>query len=112
MQPKPYSTARRSHRQSAAFPVTLLVRSRLRQTEYSGHTVDISLEGARLCCTVILRPGQVIAVVPDEGRAFALRGRVVWVGSPGTERAGLAGLEFLPRPQKPISGWKSRLIGK
>ena len=107
MQPGANSTARRSIREPATLPVTLLVGSRLRETEYRGYTVDISLEGARIRSGVRLKRGQVIAVVPAEGRGFAVWSRVIWVGSSGTDRAGLAGLEFLPKQHESVSGWKA-----
>ncbi len=55
--------------------------------------LDSSKDGFRVGGVHNLRRGQVVELVLGESSHSSARCRVVWIGKPGTERAGEAGLE-------------------
>ncbi len=91
----PHVLERRGKRIFARVPLTLLLESHGKKRAHRAFTVDFSELGARVRAGSILSPGQLVEVIPDEAPHYAVRGRVVWVRAAGSERYGLAGLEFL-----------------
>lgn len=82
---------RRSKRFSAQFPIKLILESMFNKSACDALTLDISPSGARVRSKLPLAPGQSVRVVPNEGIARAIPGRIVWASaSPGGE----AGIEF------------------
>ena len=85
---------RQSDRKIVKMAVILFVESDGELEKHEALTLDLSTHGARIQSNILLRPGQVVEVVPGEG-AIPVPGRVVWVGKPASDLEGQAGLEFL-----------------
>lgn len=89
---------RRSERSQIEMTVRLLIpRPGSDDLVHRALTRDFSNFGARVICQVPLVPGQRVRFIPRNAdqRSLAVPGRVVWVGEPGSERSGQAGIEFL-----------------
>jgi hypothetical protein len=65
------------------------------KTEVQARTSDLSQYGTALYAEARLEAGQLVEVIPNEGPEFAIRARVIWVGSPEVDKGCPAGLEFL-----------------
>ena len=85
---------RRCERATVAKSVTLVVETDRSRIAHSAFAVDLSELGIRIRSGVDLRPGQLVAIIPNEGGAHAVPSRVVWVAEEGSE-AGEAGIAFL-----------------
>ena len=75
--------------------VLLLADSPDGTTEHEANTLDMSQFGLRVHSAIGLTPGQVVAVVPQEGPDHAMSARVIWAGKMESAEGGEAGLEFL-----------------
>jgi hypothetical protein len=86
---------RRSSRVNIACPVRIsgLLPNHIQFAE-DAQIVTISKFGARLRAPIQLHIGMRITVEPVRGKKSAVF-RVVWVGRPGSPRAGEVGLEYL-----------------
>jgi PilZ domain len=84
----------RAKRFAAQLPIKLLLDSRSRKSACDALTMDISPAGARVRAKVPLAPGQAVRVVPNEGIARAIPGRIVWVNRIMASPNGEAGIEF------------------
>ena len=62
---------------------------------YRCQLIDVSPEGVRLKVDAKLSPGDIVDVISGEGRLHTTPCRIVWVGKPGTEQDGEAGLQLL-----------------
>ena len=92
----PRRAGRRFQRLPTKEKAILLVHSETGQREYEGVTINSSPQGARIQTSYFsLAPGQIVEVSLTEGLRRAARCRAVWAGSPGSERYGQAGIEFL-----------------
>ena len=96
------ANTRRSERVQARFPVTLLVDSRDRNSKHDAWTVDLSQVGASIRTGAVLVPGQILEVNLSKAMRCAARSRVIWVGSPASDRFDQAGLEFIAPLPTPI----------
>ncbi len=86
---------RRSLRRPLRLAVILISDPEGQEAKGEAYTADFSQHGLRVQTNLSLNPGQVVEVITNDGPEFAVRGRVVWIGEPASERAGEAGLEFL-----------------
>jgi PilZ domain len=85
---------RRSRRFTAQLPVKLILESFFDKSACDALTLDISPSGARVQAKAPLAPGQSVRVVPSEGIARAIPGRIVWVSRLKAASNGEAGIEF------------------
>lgn len=86
---------RRSPRVPARRAVLLLVEAE----QCGARTLDVSQHGVRLESQTLLKPGQVLELLPTETSGGPIRCVVVWAGDVGSDREGEAGLNFLtPQP--------------
>ena len=85
---------RRSKRFTAQLPIKLILESLLGKSACDALTLDISPSGARVRAKAELAPGQAVRVVPNEGIARAIPGRIVWVNRIMATANGEAGIEF------------------
>jgi hypothetical protein len=86
---------RRSARVPARKAVLLIVESE----QCGARTLDVSQHGVRVECQTLLKPGQVLELLPSENSGGPIRCVVVWAGDVGSDREGEAGLNFLtPQP--------------
>lgn len=85
---------RRSKRFTAQLPIKLILESLFDKSASDALTLDISPSGARVQAKVPLAPGQAVRVVPNEGIARAIPGRVVWVNRLQAAANREAGIEF------------------
>ena len=85
---------RRSKRFTAQLPIKLILESLFDKSACDALTLDISPSGARVQAKVPLAPGQAVRVVPNEGIARAIPGRIVWVNRLRAATKGEAGIEF------------------
>ncbi|MBZ5546218.1 MAG: PilZ domain-containing protein [Acidobacteriia bacterium] len=86
---------RRAGRLPAKLAIVLILDSAGEKTEVQAQSSDLSQYGAGLYAEADLQAGQLVEVVPSEGLKYAVRARVIWVGSPEAEKGRRAGLEFL-----------------
>jgi hypothetical protein len=94
MQTAPFGHLRRSQRDIATIPVTLVVRSESSKVDHEAYTIDISLRGVCIRTALELVPGEQVGIVPKGEFPHAIPARVVWVrGESGLWY--VAGLEFL-----------------
>ncbi len=97
---EPQTDKRRCARKRVRLAVILLAESEGKSVEGEASTVDLSEYGARVETDIRLTQGQIVEVITNEGPEFAVRGRVIWTGSVGSEQEGQVGLEFLtPLPK-------------
>lgn len=100
MQTRPFGHLRRSQREAATIPVTLVVLPE-GSKDREAHTIDVSLRGVRVRTALKLVPGKQVGVVPKgefprviPTHVIWIPTRVVWVrGEP--DPWSVAGLEFL-----------------
>ncbi len=85
---------RRTRRFVAQLPIKLILESLFDKSACDALTLDISPSGARVRAKVPMAPGQAVRVVPNEGSARAIPGRVVWVARLAAAPGGEAGIEF------------------
>ena len=85
---------RRSKRFTAQLPIKLILESLFDKSACDALTLDISPSGARVRAKALLAPGQAVRVVPSEGIARAIPGRIVWVNRMRAANNGEAGIEF------------------
>jgi PilZ domain len=85
---------RRSKRFTAQLPIKLIFDKLFNKSACDALTLDISPSGARVRAKVPLAPGQAVHVVPNEGVARAIPGRIVWVNRIVASPNGEAGIEF------------------
>jgi hypothetical protein len=86
---------RRVGRFPAKLALVLILDSEGEKTEVQAQTSDLSQYGTGLLADAPLEAGQLVEIVPSEGPEFAIRARVIWVGSPEADKGCPAGLEFL-----------------
>ncbi len=86
---------RRCERAAVAKSVTLVVETDRSRISHTAFAVDLSELGIRIRSGVDLRPGQLVAIIPNEGSEQTVPSRVVWVAEEGSKRAGEAGIAFL-----------------
>jgi PilZ domain len=86
---------RQSERRAVAKSFVLFVDSDRDKIANNAFAIDLSSLGTRIRSTVKLVPGQLVTIVPKEGSEQAISSRVIWVGAPGSQRAGEAGIAFL-----------------
>ena len=89
---------RRSPRTPVEMPVMLLISdSPTQESPHRAVTKDFSNYGARVTSPVPLSEGQALRFIPRDVNqpSLAVPGRVIWVGQPGSEGSGQAGIEFL-----------------
>jgi hypothetical protein len=86
---------RRVGRFPAKLALVLILDREGEKTEVEAQTSDLSQYGTRLSTESPLEAGQLVEILPSEGPEFAIRARVVWVGSPEEDTGCSAGLEFL-----------------
>jgi hypothetical protein len=91
---------RRGPRTKAEGSLVLAVDTDRSQIANNAFAVDFSLLGARVRTSIDLRAGQLVIVVPNEGKGEAVPSRVVWVGQSGSDSTREVGLAFL-HPVKP-----------
>jgi hypothetical protein len=94
MQTVPSADLRRSQREVATIPVSLVVRSEARKVDNEAYTIDISLRGVCVRTALELVPGEQVGVVPKGEFPHAIPARVVWVRGEA-DFWSVAGLEFL-----------------
>jgi hypothetical protein len=87
---------RRSQRTGTKLTAKLLVELHGQKTEHNINVLDMPAEGMKILTDVNLAVSQLVGIIPAEGRRFMKWSSVVWVGTPGSEEEGEAGLEFLP----------------
>lgn len=97
-----FPITRRSERRPVRIAVLLLLESGGEQVEQEASTVDLSQHGLRVQAKLVLTPGQLVQIIPNEGPEYALLSRVVWVGPTSSDRGGEAGLEFLNPLPAPV----------
>jgi|SRR6516225_932874 hypothetical protein len=86
---------RRSPRAKAEGPVTIVVDTDGSRIANNAFAVDFSDLGAGVRTGIDLQAGQLVIVIPNEGRGEAVPSRVVWIGQKGSERTSDVGLAFL-----------------
>jgi hypothetical protein len=86
---------RRVGRLPAKLALVLILDPEGEKTQVPAETSDLSQYGTALCTEASLQAGQVVEIVPNEGPEYAIRARVIWVGSPEADKGCSAGLEFL-----------------
>ena len=86
---------RRVGRFPAKLALVLILDPEGEKTEAPAQTSDLSQYGTGLVTEASLEAGQLVEIVPNEGPEFAIRARVIWVGSPEEDKGCPAGLEFL-----------------
>ncbi|PYV24389.1 MAG: hypothetical protein DMG24_11580 [Acidobacteria bacterium] len=86
---------RRSERKPVTTSLVFEVDLERNQIAGNAFAVDLSELGARIRSSINLQPGQLITIIPKEGRAQAVPSRVIWVGEAGTTREREAGIAFL-----------------
>jgi hypothetical protein len=72
------------------------------RVETEGVTFDFSRFGVGVRAAAGLAPGQIVDVVPSEGKPYSVRSRVVWVGPAESDQDCKAGLEFLQALPAPV----------
>ncbi len=97
-----FPITRRSERKPVRIAVLLLVDSESEQVEQEASTLDLSQHGLRVQSKVMLCPGQLVQIIPNEGPEYAVLSRVVWVGPASSDQGGEAGLEFLNPLPAPV----------
>ena len=87
---------RRSPRTKADGPVTLVVNTDRSRIANNAFALDFSCLGARVRTAIDLKAGQLVIVIPREGKGEAVPSRVVWIGpKKASERTSEVGLAFL-----------------
>jgi hypothetical protein len=87
---------RRSERQSASFPVRLVLETMDFNADDSTIAIDISRDGVGVRTTLRLVPGEWVGYIAERKFPRAIPSRVVWVREDECSHSILAGLEFLP----------------
>lgn len=95
MQRATVKNRRRSERKAVAKSFVLFVDSEREKISSSAFAIDLSTLGARIRSGIKLLPGQLVTIVPKEGREQAIQSRVIWVSPAGSESGDEAGLAFL-----------------
>jgi hypothetical protein len=95
MQTVPPAGLRRSQREPATIPISLVVRSEGGKVDREASTMDISLRGVGVRTALELSPGEWVGVVPKGEFPHAIPARVVWARRAESGFGSLAGLEFL-----------------
>jgi hypothetical protein len=98
----PNHKTRRSERHKIRLALVLLTDPDEGEDREEVFAVDISQHGCRIEGSASLIPGQVVHLIPSEPEGVAMSGRVVWVGEPGSDLAGEAGIELLPPLSAPV----------
>lgn len=86
---------RRVGRLPAQLALVLILDSGGEKAEVQALSSDLSQYGAGLYAEADLEAGQLVDVIPSEGLKYAVRARVIWVGSAEADKGCRAGLEFL-----------------
>ncbi len=89
------SDRRRSPRTKTEGQVALVVETDRSKIAHNAFAVDFSHLGARVRTSIDLQAGQLVIVIPNEGKGQPVPSRVVWVGQKGPERTSEVGLAFL-----------------
>ncbi len=82
-------------RRPAEIPVLLSVGEKAPEVPRPASVVDVSFMGMRVRAEADLKPGQKVNVTCMTGPVVAVPGKVVWVGRPGSEAEGQAGLRYI-----------------
>ncbi len=102
MATQPRIEMRRSERKAVRIAVIILSDSNGGKTQLEACTLDLSQHGLRLQAAVQLSQGQIVDVTTSDAPEYAVRGRVIWTGTVGSEREGEAGFEFLSPLPMPV----------
>jgi len=96
MQTDAHANVRRSERETATIPISLVKKAEDFRVDDSATTINISLCGMRVRTALTLVPGEWIGVVAKGEFPHAVPSRVVWVRVEDPGLWTLAGIEFLP----------------
>jgi len=101
MDPKPGANLRRFERETAAIPVSLVLRPENYKVwrDHSATTIDISLSGVGVRTTLALVPGDWVGIVPKGEFPHAIPACVVWAREEESTHWTIAGLHFLNTPE-------------
>ncbi len=89
----PVPEGRRLRRIAAKKRASLIINLERNQMRIPCLVVDASERGFRLHGSFRLRRGQAVELILDEDPLSAVRCNVVWIGKPGSNQEGEAGLE-------------------
>jgi PilZ domain-containing protein len=70
---------RRDSRVAVNFPVRLILDPNGERHEHDALLLDVSDRGVRLVTDADVRMREEVEVIPQEGREFAVRGKVMWI---------------------------------
>lgn len=90
--------SRRSKRETSKKRASLVIDQQFTLKRFPCLVLDSSEEGLRLRGSFQLRRGQVVELVLEENPSASERCRVVWIGKPGSNLEGQAGLTSLKAP--------------
>lgn len=89
------ANVRRSERDPATIPISLVLKAETFMVDNSATTIDISLGGMGVRTTLALVPGGRVGIVAKGEFPHAIPTRVVWAREDKSSYWTLAGLEFL-----------------
>ncbi len=95
MQTNTPANLRRSERQPATIPISLVLKAETFMVDNSATAIDISLGGMRVRTTLELVPGGRVGIVAQGEFPHAIPTRIVWVQEDKSSYWTFAGLEFL-----------------
>jgi PilZ domain-containing protein len=87
--------SRRSERKPARLALVLILDPAGKRAERRTYTFDLSPYGVGVEAAAVLKPGEIVELIPHEGPQYSVRSRVIWVGEAESDRGGKAGLEFI-----------------
>jgi len=95
MPAQPKQPIRFFKRRRAQIPVLLSVGNMAPAAPHTASIVDLSFLGMRVRAEAQLKPGQTVNVTRMTGAPAIIPGQVVWVGPPGSNEEGQAGLRYI-----------------
>ncbi len=95
---------RREPRVAVNIPVRLILEPDGARKDYDALLLDASEWGVRLVTGMEVSMGQPVELIPQEGPAFAVRGRVVWIATFYARHENHLGIQ-LTQPHS-IRSWK------
>jgi hypothetical protein len=87
---------RRSERESASIPITLVTRPEVFRQDEEAITIDTSLHGMKVRTALSLVPGEWVGVIAKGEFPHAIPAHVVWVREDESSHWIFAGIEFVP----------------
>jgi hypothetical protein len=91
-----HTVVRRPRRVHSDRPIRLALKFSGEELILDSRLIDVSPSGVKVISEVPLTPGEAVQLlIPRVGYKQAVPCRVVWVGTPDSNRAGQAGLKFL-----------------